>query len=84
MSQTLSILVPAYNESKTIELILNKILNVDLKSVIQKELVIVNDCSTDNTIEVVKNYIQAHQDTNIRLYEQPINKGKGAAITSGV
>ena len=54
----LSILIPAFNEAKTIHLILNKVKDVVLLNNIEKEIIIVNDCSTDNTIEVVEKYIK--------------------------
>ena len=49
----LSILIPAYNEEKTIHLILDKVKGVSLVNSIQKEVIIVNDCSSDNTIDAV-------------------------------
>jgi glycosyltransferase involved in cell wall biosynthesis len=79
--RTLSILIPAFNEAKTIHLILNKVAEVELINGIQKEVVIVNDCSTDATEQVVKDYIATHPDQQIKLFSQAKNMGKGAAIS---
>jgi glycosyltransferase involved in cell wall biosynthesis len=81
---TLSIIVPAYNEGKTIEQVLDKIRNVTLVNGIEKELVIVNDCSTDDTETVVKNYIKAHPHSNISYHRHETNSGKGTAIHTGI
>ena len=80
----LSILVPAYNEAKTIHLILNKVKDVQLLNNIEKEIIIVNDCSTDNTIKVVEKYISENNEMNIRLFNQEYNQGKGAAIHKAI
>lgn len=80
----LSIVIPAYNEARTIHIILNKVLDVQLINNIQKEIVIVNDGSKDGTAEVVNAYIAAHQDHDIRFFEQPKNMGKGAALHRGI
>ncbi len=84
MSRTLSIIIPAFNEARTIHLILNKVLAVKLIGDIKKEIVIVNDCSRDNTQDVIEKYISEHSGENIRLFNQEINKGKGAAIHKGI
>jgi glycosyltransferase involved in cell wall biosynthesis len=84
MIQKLSILIPAYNEGPTIHLILDKIKKVQLENNVQKELVIVNDCSKDNTVERVEAYMAANPEMDIRLFSQPHNQGKGAAINRAI
>lgn len=81
---TLSIIVPAYNEEKTIHLILNKIKEVSLINNIKKEVVIVNDCSKDKTSEAINSYIKNNPELNISYYEHEVNKGKGAALHTGI
>ena len=80
----LSIIIPAYNEEKTIHLILDKVLAVKLMADMQKEIVIVNDCSKDNTKETIAKYISSHPDQKFNFYSQEKNKGKGAAIHKGI
>lgn len=86
MSQikTLSIVIPAYNEERTIHLILNKVLDVTLVNDIQKEIILVNDCSKDNTKSTIEKYISDHPGHNIVLYNHEVNKGKGAALHTGI
>jgi len=78
----LSIIIPAYNEARTIHLILEKIDAVQLVHQIDKEIIIVNDCSSDDTANVVRQLMQEHQ--SIRFIEHEKNKGKGAAIHTGI
>ena len=83
-TKTLSILIPAYNEGKTIHEILNKVKEVKLINDIQKEIIVINDHSTDNTVDVVKSYMKDYPEMNFILYEQEKNQGKGAAIHKGI
>ncbi len=84
MLKKLSVIIPAYNEARTIHLILDKVIAVELVNQIEKEIIIVNDASKDNTREVIEAYIQTHSQYNIQLYNQEVNKGKGAAIHKGI
>jgi glycosyltransferase involved in cell wall biosynthesis len=80
----LSIVIPAYNEGKTIHLILDKVKEVQLLGEIQKEIIIVNDCSKDDTEEAVQRYHAANPSLNIQYFKHEVNKGKGAALHTGI
>ncbi|MEQ8927176.1 MAG: glycosyltransferase family 2 protein [Fulvivirga sp.] len=84
MINKLSIIIPVYNEEKTIHLILDKIKKVELLNGIAKEIVMVDDASSDNSLERIKLYMQENADMNIQLFTQPKNKGKGAALHRGI
>jgi len=81
---TLSIIIPVYNEAKTVHLLLNKVKNVKLLNDIAKEVIIINDCSTDATKEVVEAYIEQNSELNIQFFNHEVNKGKGAALHTGI
>ncbi len=80
----LSIIIPLYNEDDTISSILSKIINCELQNGIQKEIVIVNDCSTDSSKEKVEAFIENNKSQQIKLFNQYKNTGKGAAIRKGI
>ncbi|MFZ1333314.1 MAG: glycosyltransferase family 2 protein [Flavobacteriales bacterium] len=82
--RTLSLIIPAYNEERTIHFILDKVRDVVLINDIGKEVIIVNDGSTDGTVQAVQRYMDANPAMGIRLIEQPKNMGKGAAIHRGI
>ena len=81
---TLSIVIPAYNEGRTIHRILNKVKAVQLVNGMTKEVIIVNDCSKDNTEEAVLAYQAANPDLPISYYKHEVNQGKGAALHTGI
>jgi glycosyltransferase involved in cell wall biosynthesis len=72
----LSVVMPAYNERQTIEEIVRRVLAVPLK----KELIVVDDCSTDGTREMLQ---RLQRDLGFTLLLQPRNAGKGAALRAG-
>jgi glycosyltransferase involved in cell wall biosynthesis len=83
----LSIIIPAYNEEKTIATVLNKINEVKLIGNLEKEVIIVNDCSKDKTEEIVQEYISTKAELSINYFKyikHEINQGKGAAIHTGI
>ncbi len=80
----LSILIPAYNESKTICSVLKKIRNVDLIANLEKEIIIIDDHSTDDLQAVIEAYIKENTIDNIKILRHEKNKGKGAAIHTGI
>ncbi len=82
--ELLSIVIPAYNEGNTIHLILNKISDVELICGIKKEIIIVNDCSTDHTEQAIIDYKNIHPDLNIQYFAHQYNRGKGAALHTGI
>jgi glycosyltransferase involved in cell wall biosynthesis len=80
----LSIIVPAYNEAATIHLILDRLRAVKLLNSIRKEIILVNDCSSDRTEEVLRKYMEDNPDQDIQYFKHEVNKGKGAAIHTGI
>lgn len=84
MSKTLSIVIPAYNEGATIHRILDLIKKVELIGNLNKEVIIVNDCSKDNTEEAILAYKEANPDLPISYYKHEVNQGKGAALHTGI
>ncbi len=80
----LSVIVPAYNEEATIQTILTTLAGVQLLNNIAMEIIVVNDCSRDKTAERLQQFIDAHPQVNIRAFHHEKNKGKGAALHTGI
>jgi glycosyltransferase involved in cell wall biosynthesis len=81
---TLSIIIPVYNEANTIGVVLGRIADLTPIRGVQKELIIINDCSTDHTEQIIQDYFRDHPDTVFHYVKHPVNKGKGAAIHTGI
>ncbi|OAV44455.1 glycosyltransferase family 2 protein [Lewinella sp. 4G2] len=82
--QLLSIIVPMYNEEATLVSVLDKLHEVELIAGINKEIVVVDDCSTDRSLALLQEYVAAHPDRNILTARHQVNKGKGAALRTGI
>lgn len=84
MIRKLSILIPAYNEESTIYEVLEKVDQLPLVRGVDKEIVVINDYSSDHTQEQVEQFIVKYPNSPVRLFNQDKNKGKGAAIQLGI
>lgn len=82
-NKTLSIIIPVYNEEHTIYLILDRIKSVQISDV-NFEIIIVNDASNDNSDTIIKDFINKNQELNIKYFNHEFNKGKGAALQTGI
>lgn len=80
----LSIIIPVYNEEKTISDILERVCKVNLLSNTSKEILLINDCSTDRSEEIIKIFLKDNPEFDIRYYSHEINQGKGAALRTGI
>jgi glycosyltransferase involved in cell wall biosynthesis len=82
--QKLSIVIPVYNEARTIHQILDLLRELKLVNGIQKEIILVNDCSTDNSAETIHAYSARYPEMGLRLLQHFVNQGKGAALHTGI
>jgi glycosyltransferase involved in cell wall biosynthesis len=80
----LSIIIPIYNEGKTIHLILDKVKAVRLINDIEKEIIVVNDGSTDDSEKAIETYMAMNPALTILYCQHASNKGKGAALHTGI
>ncbi|MCG9972999.1 glycosyltransferase family 2 protein [Christiangramia crocea] len=84
MNKKLSILIPAYNEEATILEILNVLKELDLGLELEKEIVVVDDCSTDPTSSLIEKFVKDHPELDILAFRQEFNQGKGAALHKAI
>jgi glycosyltransferase involved in cell wall biosynthesis len=80
----LSIIIPAFNEGSTIHLILDKIKAAQLINDIEKEVVLVDDCSEDNTLEAIKKYQDQDKNFTLKYFRNDKNRGKGFSLARGI
>ena len=84
MIQKLSIIIPAFNEEKTITQVLDIVSKLKLVQNIEKEILVINDFSSDRTRELTEEFIASHPESGIKLFNQQVNQGKGAALHYGI
>ena len=82
-SMTLSVIVPVYNERYLVRESLRRVLNVRVDGISSIEVIVVEDCSTDGTREILREFVRDNPGS-IKLFEQAQNQGKGAAIRHGI
>jgi glycosyltransferase involved in cell wall biosynthesis len=82
--QKLSIIIPAFNEEKTIAQVLDIVSKLKLVQNIKKEILVINDFSSDRTRELTEEFIASHPEAEIKLFNQQVNQGKGAALHYGI
>jgi glycosyltransferase involved in cell wall biosynthesis len=80
----LSIVIPAYNEEKTIRFVLKKVSDLVLFNGVEKEIIVINDCSKDSTSDEINAFSNQNPTLNIVTFNQIVNQGKGAAIHKGI
>ncbi|MES1260259.1 MAG: glycosyltransferase [Acidobacteriota bacterium] len=81
---TLSILIPLYNEEEFVGELLSRVAAAPLPGGLAREIIIVNDCSKDGSVEVVEDFIASRPELNIRLIHHEKNSGKGSAIRTAI
>lgn len=83
-TKVLSVLIPAYNEEQTIAQILDKVAGIVLPFGISKEIIVVDDHSTDCTLDKIKSFTHSRPDINLKHIRHEKNSGKGFALRTGI
>lgn len=84
MNQKLSVVIPAYNEEKTIQTVLNAVASVELIGGFEKEIIVVNDCSRDGTEAQILAFKANNPQVELAYFKHEVNQGKGAALHTGI
>lgn len=84
MNQKLSVIIPAYNEEKTIQTVLNAVASVELIGGFEKEIIVVNDCSKDGTEAQILAFKANNPQIELAYFKHEVNQGKGAALHTGI
>lgn len=84
MYSKLTIIVPAYNEERTIREVLEKVIAVDLPFELKKQVIVVDDCSSDATVECVEVFRAQNPNQEINLIQHDSNTGKGGSIQTAI
>lgn len=80
----IAILIPVYNEEKTVVPLLQRVLDAPLPEHIEREIIIVDDASSDDTVDKIETFLKKlSTDHDVRLREHEKNRGKGAALRTG-
>jgi len=84
MNEKLTIVIPAFNEAKKIEATVNEVTEYLSGKGYSYELIIVDDGSEDDTLDIIKRYKSINSNGNIKILENVSNKGKGYAVRNGI
>lgn len=84
MEKKLSIIIPCYNEESFIEVILNNIIDISLPKTVSKELIVINDGSTDGSLKLIEQFKNRQLECDMIIVSHAVNKGKGSSIKSGI
>jgi len=84
VNQKLSVVIPAYNEEKTIQTVLKAVASVKLIGGFEKEIIVVNDCSKDGTEAQILAFKAQNPQVELAYFKHEVNQGKGAALHTGI
>lgn len=82
--RVLSVVIPIFNEERTLQLLLEKVIHAHLPEGITRQLILVNDCSSDRSEEIVRDVRSAYPEVDMRYIGHATNQGKGAALHTGI